>query len=300
MAEMPVNTEVRSGRSATVHSRTTRAGNLLRRASLHAILIGISLVALVPLVWMLSTSLKASGAEYDWPPVWIPNPIVWANYVRAHSSLNYAAYYRNTATICILSTIGATLTSSMAAYAFARLRFDGRNVLFVLLLSTMMLPGIVTLIPTFVIFKTVGWIDTLLPLVVPSWLGGGAFYIFLVRQFFMTIPMELDESARIDGASSLRIYWQILMPLAGPAVAVVAVFTFVNQWTDFLGPLIYLNTDSMRTVALGIAMNRGFYSVKLNYMMAASMVMSLPIIVLFFAAQRYFIRGIALTGLTGR
>jgi len=300
MGEVPANTTVRTVGAATVHARSTLVASLLRRAALNAILIGLSLVALVPLLWMLVTSLKVSGAEYDWPPQWIPNPIVWENYIKAHSALNYGAYYRNTATICVLSAIGATLTSSMAAFAFARIRFDGRNFVFALLLSTMMLPGIVTLIPTFVIFRTVGWIDTLLPLVVPSWLGGGAFYIFLIRQFFMTIPVELDESARIDGASSLRIYWQILMPLAGPAVAVVAVFTFVDHWTEFLAPLIYLNSDSMRTVALGIAMNRGFYAVKLNYMMAASMVMSLPIIVLFFAAQRYFIRGIVLTGFAGR
>lgn len=270
---------------------------------MNVLLLLISGVALVPLAWMISTSLKATGAEYDWPPRWIPEPIVFANYVRAHTVMNFAMYYRNTITISVLTTLGAVLTSTMAAYAFARLRFFGRDVFFVVLLATMMLPGIVTLIPTYIIFRTFGWINTLLPLIVPSFLGAGhsgAFNIFLARQFFMSIPYELEEAARIDGAGTFRIYWQIMLPLAGPLLAVIAIFTFLNHWTEFMAPLIYLNTDEMRTVALGIALNRGLFSVQLNYLMAASTVMTIPVVVLFFAAQRYFMKGILLTGLAGR
>ena len=200
----------------------------------------------------------------------------------------------------MVATAGAALTSTAAGFAFARLRFFARDLLFICLISTMMLPNIVTLIPTYIIFRTLGWIDTFLPLIVPSWLGGGAFYIFLARQFFMTIPRELDEAARMDGAGTFRIYWQILMPLAGSVLAVIATFTFVDHWTEFLRPLIYLNRDEVRTVALAIALNKGMYVSRMNYLMASSMVMTLPIVILFFFAQRYFMKGIVLTGLTGR
>ena len=241
---------------APAHGRAARLRSAASRVALHGLLIGLSVVALVPIVWMLSTSLKASGTEYEWPIRWIPERIVFGNYVKALTVMNFGAYYRNTFTIAILATLGTTLTSAMAGFAFARLRFVGRGPLFILVLSTMMLPEAVTLIPTYIVFRTVHWIDTLFPLIVPSWLGGGAFYIFLVRQFFLTIPHELDEAARIDGAGDFRIFWQILLPLAGPVLAVTAVFTFVDKWTQFLTPLIYLNSDQNRTVALGIALDR--------------------------------------------
>ncbi len=282
------------------HSRAALARAIVGRIALHCLLIGLGLAALAPIAWMLSTSLKPSGTEYEWPIRWIPERIMFGNYVMALTVMNFSVYYRNTFTIAILATLGTTLTSAMAGFAFARLRFVARGTLFVLVLSTMMLPEAVTLIPTYIIFRTVGWIDTLYPLIVPSWLGGSAFYIFLVRQFFLTIPHELDEAARIDGAGNLRIFWQILMPLAGPVLAVTAVFTFVDKWTQFLSPLIYLNSDQNRTVALGIALNRGLFNTQLNYLMADSLVMTLPIIVLFFVAQRYFMKGIVMTGLTGR
>jgi multiple sugar transport system permease protein len=278
----------------------SRLRSIAGRVGLHGLLIALSVVALVPIAWMLSTSLKPSGTEYEWPIRWIPGRVLFGNYVKALTVMDFGVYYRNTFTIAILATLGTTLTSAMAGFAFARLRFVGRGPLFILVLSTMMLPEAVTLIPTYIIFRTVHWIDTLLPLIVPSWLGGGAFYIFLVRQFFLTIPHELDEAARIDGAGNLRIFWQILMPLAGPVLAVTAVFTFVDKWTQFLTPLIYLNSDQNRTVALGIALNSGMFNTQLNYLMADALVMTLPILVLFFVAQRYFMKGIVMTGLTGR
>jgi multiple sugar transport system permease protein len=285
---------------APSRSRAARIRSIAGRVGLHGLLIGLSVVALIPIAWMLSTSLKPSGTEYEWPIRWIPERIVVENYVKALTVMDFAVYYRNTVTIAVLGTLGTTLTSAMAGFAFARLRFVGRGPLFILVLSTMMLPEVVTLIPTYIIFRTVHWIDTLLPLIVPSWLGGSAFYIFLVRQFFLTIPHELDEAARIDGAGDFRIFWQILLPLAGPVLAVTAVFTFVDKWTQFLTPLIYLNSDQNRTVALGIALNSGLFNTQLNYLMADALVMTLPIVVLFFVAQRYFMKGIVMTGLTGR
>ena len=286
--------------AATIRRRSTRLTAVAAGVALNLLLVVLSVGALLPIAWMVSTSLKPAGTEYEWPIRWIPDRIVLENYLRAHTVMNFAVYYRNTITIAALSTLGATLTSTLAAYAFARLRFVGRELWFVALLSTLMLPDIVTLIPTYVIFRTLKWIDTLYPLIVPSWLGGGAFFVFLARQFFMTIPFELDEAARIDGAGSFRIYWQIILPLSGPVLAVVSTFTFVDKWTQFLTPLIYLNSDEVRTVALGIALNKGLYNVHMNYLMAGSVAMTLPIVVLFISAQRYFMKGIVLTGLAGR
>jgi multiple sugar transport system permease protein len=266
----------------------------------HLVLLGISAVALVPIIWMTSTALKAKGTELEWPIRWIPDPIVWQNFVTAHTILSFGYYYRNTIAIAALSTLGAALTASMAGFAFARLKFVGRGPLFILVLTTLMLPNIVTLIPTYMIWRQMGWIDTLVPLIVPSWLGGGAFNVFLMRQFFMTLPHELDDAARVDGASNYRIYAQILLPLCGPVLAVVAIFTFVEHWTEFLLPLIYLNSDKMRTVSIGLELGSGTFRNTYNYIMAVATVMTLPILVLFFSAQRYFMKGIVMTGMAGR
>jgi multiple sugar transport system permease protein len=272
----------------------------------HAALALISAVALVPIAWMTSTALKAKGTELEWPIQWIPNPIVWDNFVRAHTILPFATYYKNTLTIAVLATVGAVLTSSMAGFAFARLRFVGRGPLFMLVLATMMLPSIVTLIPTYIIWRNLGAIDTFAPLIVPSWLAsssGGfssAFAIFLMRQFFMTLPHDLDDAARVDGASSYRIYWQILLPLCVPALAIVGIFSFVEHWNEFLGPLIYLNSDSMRTAAIGLALGSGTFRNTYNYIMAVAFTMTMPIVLIFFSAQRYFMKGIVMTGMAGR
>ena len=215
------------------------------------------------------------------------------------TELPFGRYALNTLIITLFSMVGVLLTSSLAAYGFARLRFPGRDVIFMVLLSTLMLPYAVIMIPQYIMFKYLGWIDTYLPLIVPNWFGGGVFNIFLLRQFFRTIPVDLSEAARIDGASELRIYWQIMLPLAGPALAVVAIFTFINTWNDFLGPLIYLSSQTNYTIALGLATFKGMYATQWHYLMAASTVMIVPIIVLFFLAQRYFVQGIVLTGVKG-
>ena len=259
-----------------------------------------ALVLGLPLVWLLSTSLKTGGQTFLMPPKWIPEPIVWSNYAEAFQAVAFHEYFWNTARIVIFATTGTLLTASLAAYAFARLRFPLREPLFLLVLSTIMLPSIVTLIPTFIVFRTLGWIDTFLPLIVPLWFGGGAFNIFLFRQFFMTIPLELDEAARIDGASNLRIYWGVILPLSKPVLATIAVFAFIHNWNDFFEPLIYLQSPENWTMAIGLRGFQGLYSTEWNLMMAASTAMIAPLLVLFFFAQRYFVSGIQMSGLTGR
>ena len=204
------------------------------------------------------------------PPKWIPDPFVWSNYSEAFRAVAFHEYIWNTARIVFFATAGTLVTASLAAYSFARLRFPLREPLFLLVLSTIMLPSIVTLIPTFIVFRTLGWIDTFMPLIVPLWFGGGAFNIFLFRQFFMTIPLELDEAARIDGASNFRIYWGVILPLSKPVLATIAVFAFIHHWNDFFEPLIYLQSPENWTMAIGLRGFRGLYSTEWNLMMAAS------------------------------
>ncbi len=254
----------------------------------------------IPYFWMVSTSFKRTGYEFQYPPVWIPNPVVWHNYLDTWNLLPFALWLWNTVVIVALSMAGAILTASMAGYGFGRLRFPGRGVLFSLCLSTMMLPSIVTLIPKFILFTNLGWVNTNLPLWVPAWFGGDAFFIFLCRQFFLGIPYELDEAARIDGASSWRIFGQIMLPLSKPVIATMAIFAFQGSWNDFLGPLIYLPDRYKMTLAVGLNTMLGMYQTNWNYLMAASTLMTLPVIVIFFLAQRHFIRGISTTGLAGR
>ena len=281
---------------------------LSRRAVLEQVWAGIwylvlgffALVLALPLIWLVTTSLKTGAQTFLMPPKWIPDPIVWRNYSDAFLAVAFHEYFWNTIRIVFFATTGALLTASMAAYAFARLRFPYRGPLFILVLSTIMLPSIVTLIPTFIVFRTLGWIDTFLPLIVPLWFGGGAFNIFLFRQFFMTIPLELDEAARIDGASSLRIYWGIILPLSKPVLATIAVFAFIHNWNDFFEPLIYLQSPENWTMAIGLRGFRTLYHTEWNLMMAASTAMIMPLLVLFFLAQRYFVSGIQMSGLAGR
>jgi multiple sugar transport system permease protein len=258
-----------------------------------------SIAMLFPIAWMLSTSLKPDDQLFRWPPIWIPSPIKWDNYPRALSAAPFTTYTLNTLVITATSMVGTLMSCSLSAYGFARLRAPGRNFLFGLLLATIMLPGVVTLIPIFVMFARVGWIDTWLPLIVPAFFGN-AFYIFLLRQFFMTIPRELEDAARIDGCSSLRIWWSVILPLSRPALATVAIFHFMATWSDFLGPLIYLNSDMKKTLALGLTVFLGVHGSEWAMLMAASLLVTLPMILIFFFFQRYFIQGIVTTGLAGR
>jgi multiple sugar transport system permease protein len=271
----------------------------VHRAPLYLLLGAIAALKCFPLLWMISTSLKTPGLEFVYPPEWIPNPVEWGNYVRVWTEFPMAIYARNSFGVTVLATLGTVLSASVVAFGFAWMRFVGRDFWFTVLLSTMMLPEIVTLIPRFILFGTLGWIDTLYPLIVPYWFGG-AFSVFLIRQFFLTLPYELVEAAIVDGASYLRIYWQIMLPLAGPSVAAVSIFSFVAHWNDFLHPLIYTNSPELRTLALGLRFFLGEHTSQWSMLMAASVVMLLPVLMLFFSAQRYFIQGIHLSGLTGR
>jgi len=273
---------------------------LWRELVWHVVLIAFGLLMVTPLLWLISTSLKEPGDIFRLPPEWIPQPMRWLNYPEAMTALPFIRFFWNTVTITFWATAGTLLTASMAAFGFARLRFPGRSFLFGVMLSTLMLPSIVTLIPTFILFRWLGWIDTYLPLTVPFWLGGGAFSIFLLRQFFLTIPLDLDEAARMDGASNYRIYAQIILPLAKPALATVAIFSVINHWNEFILPLIYLNTLEKWTMAIGLQGFSDLYSTQWHLMMAASMVMLLPLIILFFSAQRYYLEGIHMSGIAGR
>ena len=277
-----------------------RTKQTLTGAFWYVVLAGFALVLALPLIWLISTSLKTGAQTFLMPPKWIPDPVVWENYPEAFRTVPFHKYFWNTIQIVLWATIGTLLTGSMAGFAFARLRFPGRGILFGLVLSTIMLPGIVTLIPTFIVFRMLHWIDTFLPLTVPFWMGGGAFNIFLFRQFFMTIPYELDEAARIDGASNFRIYWNIILPLSKPVLATIAVFSFIHHWNDFFLPLIYLQDANKWTMAIGLQGFKDLYSTSWNLMMAASTAMILPLLVLFFFAQRYFISGIQMSGIAGR
>lgn len=259
------------------------------------------LLMALPFFWLVSSSLKPIQQIFVVPPIWIPNPPRWKNYVEIFKLLPFALYMRNTMIIVLGSLVGQVLTGAMGAYAFARLRWPGRDMWFGILLATMMLPGAVTMIPVFIIFKWFKWLNTFAPLIVPSWLGGGAFSIFLLRQFFLTIPMDLEDAARIDGASSVMIFGRIMLPLAIPAITVVAIFSFLGHWNDFMGPLIYLNTSDKHTLALGINALQGLEWGRDNteLLMAAGVVMVLPTILIFIVAQDVFVQGIVMTGIKG-
>jgi multiple sugar transport system permease protein len=222
------------------------------------------------------------------------------NFPEALTMLPFARFFLNTLIIVVLTVFGATFSAALCAYGFARLRFRGREPLFVILLATMMIPGQVTMIPIYILFKELGWINTFLPLIVPAWFGGGAFSIFLLRQFFRSIPFEMEEAARIDGSGPLATWWRIILPLSFPAMATVSIFTFMGAWNDFMGPLIYLNDTELFTLALGLSLFRGQYGVDTPHlMMAATLVVLIPILVLFFVAQKYFIQGIVVSGVKG-
>jgi multiple sugar transport system permease protein len=292
----------------TTQTQTSAIGGARRASRLHRdrvspalylLAIALSITFLFPLVWMATTSLKTMEQAYAFPPRWIPQPVMWDNYVRLFTELPFLRFTFNSVLIAVLNTLGVTLSSALVAFGFARLRGPGRDLWFIVLLSTIMLPYQVILVPTFILFKWLNWIDTILPLVVPAYFGGGAFNIFLLRQFFMTIPFELDEAAIIDGAGWFSIFWRILLPLSKPALATVAVLNFVSVWTDFFGPLIYLNSLEKMTLAVGLAFLRGQHYSLLTLMMAGSMYATIPMLIMFFVAQRYFVEGIVLTGLKG-
>ena len=279
----------------------TRASRRLRRALVYTFLSAVLVIWLLPVFSLVTTSLKNLKQIYAFPPVLIPIPPLWSNYPKALTAfLPFPIYFRNSAIITSMAIVGSLLSSSFVAYGFARIRFPGRDVLFIVLLSTMMLPFAVRMIPLFLIFKQLKWIDTFLPLTVPSFLGTPLF-IFLMRQFFMTIPDDLSDAARIDGCSELGIWWRVMVPLSKPALAVVGVLAFQTSWNDFIQPLIFLNSKDMKTVTLGVYQLIGWHDTvrEWQYLMAASVCVVLPVAILFFAAQRLFIQGVTLSAIKG-
>lgn len=256
----------------------------------------VAAIFLVPLAWMIASSLKPNYQILEVPPRLLPHPPRWANYPEALSFVDFGRYTLNTLIISALTIVGHLLSCTLIAYAFARLRAPGRDALFLVVLATMMLPYPVTMVPLYILFKTLGWVNTFLPLVVPAFFGS-PFYIFLLRQFFLGVPPDLEDAARIDGASTLQLIWRVILPLALPALATVAILTFQSTWNDFLAPLIYLQKSELYTVTLGLQFFRSSYTTNWAYLMAASLVTMLPVVVVFFAAQRLFIEGITLTGM---
>lgn len=295
----------RAGFSFSEYLSSASFQRMIGRGILYVIAITSSAVFMFPFVWTVLSSLKTGGELFRFPPTWLPDVPQFQNYPKVFEIVTWAAWTWNSVLVACLATFGAVATAAIVGYSFARFRYPGRNILFLITLSTMMLPVEVTLIPLYLMFAKIGWMDSYKPLIIPSYFGGSAFLIFLMRQFFMSIPIDLDEAARIDGAGYLRIFWQILMPLSIPVTATAAVLTFMSQWNAFLHPFIFLNTKSKYTLAVGI---RYFQAVagfaddtepKYHLLMAASVMMTAPIIIMFFLAQRYLVQGIVMSGIKG-
>jgi multiple sugar transport system permease protein len=283
---------------AVAARRTIKRSHVVQAVVVYGILISLSVIVLVPVAWMLSTALKPQSQIFAFPPVSIPHPLLWSNFVDALTAEPFDLYARNTFLLVIVNVIGQLLSCTLIAYGFARLRFPGRNVLFMVMLATLLIPPQVTMIPLFILFRTLGWVDTYLPLTVPAFFGN-PFYVFLLRQYMLTLPYELDEAGRIDGCNTWQILYKILVPLCWPPLTIVVVFTFTDVYNDFLNPLIYLSDPSKFTLAIGLANFVGHYSSNWNYLMAASLVFLVPLLITYYFAQRHLIGGIASFGLKG-
>ena len=289
--------------AATHYARRRRRSRMMRATVVYGILVAISMVFLLPFVWMILSALKTRSEVLLFPPTIIPREFHFANFAEAWNfpGMQFGRWTLNTLIISAAVLIGVLLTSSLCAYGFARIRFPGRDFWFMATIASIMLPPQVTLIPLYILFLKIGWLNSFKPLIIPAWFGGGALNIFLLRQFFLQIPAELEDAAYIDGANRLQIWWRIFLPLSLPALLTVAIFTFQSTWNDFYGPLIFLTGRENYTLSIGInlfygSMVAGATGSEIQYMMAIAFLMTLPMIVVFFLAQRYFIGGIVLTG----
>lgn len=291
----------------TRRSGSQSGGNLrhaISRFLLYALAIILALAFGYPFFYAIAGSLKAPSEIYVFPPQVLPEVPQWSNYLQVFERQPfYLRWFGNTVFVTVLGTLGVVLSASLVAYSFARFKFRGRNLLFVLTLSTMMMPAQVTLIPQFILFAKIGWLDTLYPLWVPLWFGGGAFYIFLMRQFIMSLPRDLDEAALIDGASRWRIWWMILFPLCKPVLATAAIIAFMAEWNRFMEPLVFLNSPRNFTLSVGVSFFQqnadSIAEILQHLLLAASIMMIAPTLIVFFAAQKYFVRGIVMTGIKG-
>ncbi|HHV80901.1 TPA: carbohydrate ABC transporter permease [bacterium] len=271
---------------------------IIPRIVVYILVIAGSIAFIIPFIWTVSTAFKPDDQIFLFPPKWIPEPPTTIHFREVFEFVPFGLLYRNTVILTLLNIAGTLFSCPLAAYAFAKLRWPGRDLIFLITLATMMLPSQVTMIPQFLIFRNLGWLNTMLPLWFPSFFGN-AFNIFLLRQFFMTLPKELDDAARIDGCSFFGIFWRINLPLIIPAVTTVTIFTFMGTWNNFIGPLIYVRSYDAMPLSLGLRMFQEAYSAEWGALMAASLMMILPVILVFFFLQKYFVQGISLTGLKG-
>lgn len=283
--------------STAVVMKKKKSSAVLRRVLLYIVLILIAVIMVVPFLWMLSTSLKTQYDAVKIPPVWIPDPPRWENYVKLFTEQPMFQFMLNTIKIVFFVVLGQLFFSSLAAYSFARISFKGRNVVFFFYIATLMVPGQVTMIPTYLMFAKAGLTDNHLALILPAFFS--AFGVFLLRQFFMSLPRELEEAAEIDGCNPFMTYWRIMLPLVVPAMLTLGVFTLMNTWNDYMGPLIYLSSPEKYTMTLGIAYFKGVYTTQWNLVMAGSIVSVVPILISYLCAQKYFIEGIAFSGVKG-
>lgn len=283
--------------STAVVMKKKKSSAVLRRVLLYIVLILIAVIMVVPFLWMLSTSLKTQYDAVKIPPVWIPDPPRWENYVKLFTEQPMFQFMLNTIKIVFFVVLGQLFFSSLAAYSFARISFKGRNVVFFFYIATLMVPGQVTMIPTYLMFAKAGLTDNHLALILPAFFS--AFGVFLLRQFFMSLPRELEEAAEIDGCNLFMTYWRIMLPLVVPAMLTLGVFTLMNTWNDYMGPLIYLSSPEKYTMTLGIAYFKGVYTTQWNLVMAGSIVSVVPILIAYLCAQKYFIEGIAFSGVKG-
>jgi multiple sugar transport system permease protein len=300
---MSVNNTTLTDQPVVKSSKGSRTRhNRLGRIMVYVFLILGTIIMLAPLAFLISSSLKTETQVFQFPIKWIPNPVMWSNYVQALTDKPFLLYFKNTMIIVIFNQIAVLGTASLCGYGFARIKFPGRDFWFGVALATLMLPYYVVMVPQFILFTRFGWQNTFLPLIVPYFFGGGAFNVFLFRQFFRTIPEDFSDAARMDGCSEFGIYWRIFVPLSTPVFITVAIFTFMASWNDFIGPLLYINSPDKFTIALGLAQYRSMLGVgrtRWDLLMAASMSMTIPIIVLFFVLQRYFIKGVVMSGIKG-
>lgn len=274
-------------------------GPILHKVFVYTCLVVGTVVIMIPFFWMITTSLKKSGTEFTFPIEWLPNPPRWKNYVDGWTVLPFNRWAVNSVRISALAIAGSVISSAIVGFGFGRIRFPGRDALFLLVLATMMLPFPSVIVPLFLLFKRIGWIDTILPLTVPTFFGANAFFIFLLRQFFRTLPLDLDDAARVDGCNTFHVFLRICLPLIRPALGIIFVFSFMHNWNDFLGPLIFLSHTTKYTLALGLRYFQSQYRVEWALMMAVSLIILTPNIVLFFLAQKYYIQGIVVSGVKG-
>ncbi|MCE2467338.1 MAG: carbohydrate ABC transporter permease [Caldilineaceae bacterium] len=274
-------------------------GSSLHKVFIYTCLVVGTVVIMIPFFWMITTSLKKSGTEFTFPIEWLPNPPRWKNYVDGWTVLPFNRWALNSVRISALAIAGSVISSAIVGFGFGRIRFPGRDALFLLVLATMMLPFPSVIVPLFLLFKRIGWIDTILPLTVPTFFGANAFFIFLLRQFFRTLPLDLDDAARVDGCNTFHVFLRICLPLIRPALGIIFVFSFMHNWNDFLGPLIFLSHTTKYTLALGLRYFQSQYRVEWALMMAVSLIILTPNIVLFFLAQKYYIQGIVVSGVKG-